>query len=213
MRNTLAGLLGNDPPPLRFEFPYPPPAHRNAYTAILGGDVHFDCREASWSFPSQHLARTLPSSNPALRELYEAECRRLLADLADNAGLAARSRRLLRKFEGQYPQMPQIARMLNVSARTYRRRLADEGTSFQALLDSVRAEHATRLLRESRLPIASIAYRLGFNDPSNFRRAFRRWTGRTPAALRSRPALAEAAHGDLVGTVGAALPAEVPAPR
>jgi AraC-like DNA-binding protein len=84
--------------------------------------------------------------------------------------------------------MPQIAAMLNVSARTYRRRLAEEGTSFQALLDEVRAEHATRHLREGRLPIASIAYQLGFNDPSNFRRAYRRWTGHASPCAPCAPA-------------------------
>ena len=55
---------------------------------------------------------------------------------------------------------------------------------FQELLDATRAEHATRHLREGRLPVASIAYHLGFNDPSNFRRAYRRWTGTSPSKVR-----------------------------
>jgi AraC-like DNA-binding protein len=185
MRNTLSGLFGTKAPQLRYDFPYPAPAYASAYTDILGSDVHFDCPTAAWSFSSAYLSVPLPSSNPALRELYEAECARLLADLKESADLAAQTRRLLRKLEGQYPQMPQVARMLNVSARTYRRRLAEEGTSFQIILDTVRAEHATRLLRETRLPVASIAYRLGFNDPSNFRRALRRWTGQSPKDIRS----------------------------
>lgn len=184
MSNTLSGLLGAQAPQLRYEFPYAAPTYADTYREILGDDVHFDCPLAAWSFPSGYLGVPLPSSNPALRELYEAECARLLADLKESADLAAQTKRLLRKLEGQYPQMPQVARMLNVSARTYRRRLAEEGTSFQLILDSVRAEHATRLLRETRLPIASIAYRLGFNDPSNFRRALRRWTGQSPKAIR-----------------------------
>jgi len=192
MRNTLAGLLGGAPPPLRFEFPYPPPAHAASYIAVLGNDVHFDCAVAAWSFPEAYLATPLPSSNPALRQLYEAECSRLLSDLTDATDLATRTRRLLRKLEGQYPQMPQVARILNVSTRTYRRRLADQGTSFQELLDAVRAEYATRLLRDRRLSIASVAYRVGFSDPSNFRRAYRAWTGRTPSEVRARTAPASA---------------------
>lgn len=194
MRNTLAGLLGGAPLPLRFEFPYAPPEHLPRYAVVLGDNVLFDRPAATWSFPSDYLATPLPSSNPALRELYEAECARLLSDLTDTTDLATRTRRLLRKLEGQYPQMPQVARLLNVSTRTYRRRLAEQGTSFQALLDSVRAEYATRLLRDRRLPIASVAYRVGFSDPSNFRRAFRTWTGRSPSQLRADPP-AEAAPG------------------
>ena len=184
MRNTLRGLFGTEGFPLRFEFPYPAPAHLDSYRETLGDDLHFDCAVASWSFPAALLSHQLPSSNPALRRLYEAECARLLADLRDTGDLAAQTRRLLRKFEGQYPKMPQLAAMLNVSTRTYRRRLAEQGTSFQALLDGVRAEHATRHLREGRLPIASIAYQLGFSDPSNFRRAYRHWTGSSPGAVR-----------------------------
>jgi AraC-like DNA-binding protein len=184
MRNTLSGLLGDARFPLRFEFPYPAPTYAAVYYDTLGADVHFDSDEAAWSFPAALLELALPSSNPALRQLYEAECARLLNDLQDTADTAARTRRLLRKFEGQYPNMPQLARMLNISPRTYRRRLQEEGCKFQELLDAVRAEHATRHLRDGRLPIASIAYQLGFSDPSNFRRAYRRWTGQSPGAVR-----------------------------
>ena len=185
MRNTLSGLLGDKQFPLRFEFPYSKPAYLDVYQEILGKDLHFDCNRAAWSFPSELLSTPLPSSNPALRQLYEAECARLLADLSGSTNIGEQTLSLLRKLEGQYPKMPQVAAMLNMSPRTYRRRLMDEGLGFQELLDQVRAEHATRYLRERRLPIASIAYQLGFNDPSNFRRAYRRWTGSTPGAVRS----------------------------
>jgi AraC-like DNA-binding protein len=81
--------------------------------------------------------------------------------------------------------MPQIAQMLNLSPRTYRRRLQQEQASFQDLLDRVRAEHATQYLRNTRLPFSTIAYRVGFNDTSNFRRAYHKWTGRTPGEVRN----------------------------
>lgn len=184
MCNTLRGLLDGDHFPLRFEFPYAAPEHKAEYFRILGADVHFDCAAARWSFPRDMLSRKLPSSNPALRRLYEAECARLLADLEDSADIASQTLRLLRQLEGQYPKMPQIASMLNMSPRTYRRRLEDEGERFQSLLDRARAEHATRHLRDEQLPINSIAYQLGFSDPANFRRAYRRWTGKTPGAVR-----------------------------
>ncbi len=186
MRNTLSGLIGTEGFPLRFEFPYSEPEYSDSYSGILGDDVHFDCARASWSFPRELMDTALPSSNPALRELYEAECARLLSDLRDSAELRSQTLSLLRKFDGQYPRMPQVAAMLNLSPRTFRRRLAEEDTSFQDLLDTVRADYATRQLREGRLPIASIAYRLGFGDPSNFRRAYRRWTGERPGAIRRR---------------------------
>jgi AraC-like DNA-binding protein len=119
-----------------------------------------------------------------LRNLYEAECARLLANLEEEHSVAEQTLRLLRKLEGQYPQMPRIADMLNLSPRTYRRRLDDEQLSFQKLLDQVRGEHATRYLQNTRLPISSIAYMVGFSDASNFRRAYLKWTGLSPREVR-----------------------------
>ena len=166
------------------ELPYPAPGHARLYHEVLGEDIHFECLQGRILFARAWLDTPLPSSNPALRKLYEAECARLLRDLEGEDSVAERTLRLLRKLEGQYPQMPQIANMLNLSPRTYRRRLDEEQQSFQKLLDQVRAEHATRYLQNTRLPLSTIAYMVGFNDASNFRRAFHKWTGRTPREVR-----------------------------
>ena len=170
---------------LGVELPYPPPTHASLYYEVFGDDVHFDRPKGRVSFDKALLDTPLPSSNPALRALYEEECSRLLADLEEEDSIAEQTLRLLRKLEGQYPQMPRIAQMLNFSARTYRRRLEDEGQSFQELLDQVRSEHATRYLRHTRIPLSSIAYLIGFNDASNFRRAYTRWTGQSPREVRN----------------------------
>lgn len=185
MLNTLRGLLNMPDLQLQLEAPYPPPEHADLYREFLGEAVRFDSDQARIRFDSALLETPLPSSNPALRELYEQECARLLADLEEEDSVSRQTLRLLRKLEGQYPQMPQIAKMLNLSPRTYRRRLQEEENSFQDLLDQVRAEHATHYLQHSRLPLASIAYLVGFNDSSNFRRAFTKWTGRTPREVRN----------------------------
>jgi len=182
--NTVRGLLGTEEVTLRVDFPYPAPAHQSEYFRLFGEAVTFNsvrgriCLDRAW------LDTPLPSSNPALRALYEGECARLLADLEEEDSVAEQTLRLLRKLEGQYPQMPQLARMLNFSPRTYRRRLAEEAHSYQELLDQVRAEHATRYLQNTRLPLSTIAYMVGFNDASNFRRAYLKWTGRSPRDIR-----------------------------
>ncbi len=183
--NTLRGLLNIDHLALKLEVPYPAPAHRQSYYDIFGPDVHFDCIRGRISFDQALLQTPLPTSNTALRTLYEEECARLLSDLEEEDSVAEQTLRLLRKLEGQYPQMPQIARILNFSPRTYRRRLEQEETSYQTLLDKVRAEHATRYLQNTRLPLSTIAYMVGFNDSSNFRRAYVNWTGRSPREVRN----------------------------
>jgi AraC-like DNA-binding protein len=183
--NTLRGLLNIPDLTLKVELPYPAPDHSEHYREIFGEEVYFDCPRGAVSLPLSLLSTPLPSSNAALRALYEQECSRLLADLEEEEATAEQTLRLLRKLEGQYPQMPQLAQMLNLSPRTYRRRLQQEGQSFQDLLDTVRAEHASRYLRSTRLPISTIAYLVGFNDASNFRRAYAKWTGRTPGEERN----------------------------
>jgi len=182
--NTLRGLLNAPGLNLRMELPYPKPTHFSLYYPVFGGDVHFDCVRGRILFPRDLLNTKLPSSNPVLRNLYEVECARLLSDLEEDTSVAERTLQLLRKFEGQYPQMPQLAAMLNLSPRTYRRRLDAERSSFQRLLDRVRAEHATRYLQNTRLPLSNIAYLVGFNDASNFRRAYLKWTGKSPREVR-----------------------------
>jgi AraC-like DNA-binding protein len=189
--NTLRGLLNTPDLCLRMEFPYPQPAHAALYIEVLGQDVHFGHVLGRILFPRDLLITPLPSSNPVLRNLYEAECARLLADLEEDHSIAERTLSLLRKLEGQYPQMPQIAKMLNLSSRTFRRRLEDEQQSFQKLLDQVRAEHATRYLQNTRLPLSSIAYMVGFSDASNFRRAYLKWTGKLPREVRRPPSTNE----------------------
>ncbi|MEJ6539312.1 MAG: AraC family transcriptional regulator [Halioglobus sp.] len=182
--NTLRGLLNAPDLCLRMELPYPEPAHSSFYYETLGKEVYFNCVRGRILFHRDQLDTPVPSSNPVLRNLYEAECARLLADLEEESSVAEQTLRLLRKLEGQYPQMPQIANMLNLSPRTYRRRLDEEQQSFQQLLDQVRGEHATRYLQNTRLPLSSVAYKVGFSDPSNFRRAYLKWTGMTPGEIR-----------------------------
>jgi AraC-like DNA-binding protein len=75
-----------------------------------------------------------------------------------------------------------------MSGRTLQRRLADEGVSYQELLDDARKEAAGRYLHESALAIGEVAYLVGYSEPAPFHRAFRRWYGTTPEAFRRKGA-------------------------
>jgi AraC-like DNA-binding protein len=74
---------------------------------------------------------------------------------------------------------------LHQSTSTLQRRLRQEGTSYQSLLDEIRRELALDYLRDGKHSIADVAFLLGFSDQSNFTRAFRRWTGTTPRQVLS----------------------------
>ena len=83
-----------------------------------------------------------------------------------------------------------IAQSLNMSTRTMQRRLAEEGTSFSAILQQIREELADQYIKDDKLAISEVAYLLGFSDQSNFTRAFKRWHGVSPTQYRHQETLA-----------------------
>jgi AraC-like DNA-binding protein len=82
--------------------------------------------------------------------------------------------------------MAQAARRLGLSTRTLRRRLEQENTSYQDLLDQFRRDLALEYLRSGHMAPKEIAYVLGFSSPSTFRRAFKTWTNETVGEFLDR---------------------------
>jgi len=78
-----------------------------------------------------------------------------------------------------------LARDRGYSRQTLYRRLKAEGITYEQLLDGLRRRLALRFMREG-LSVKEAAYRLGFSDPAAFSRAFKRWTGSSPSAARTR---------------------------
>lgn len=93
---------------------------------------------------------------------------------------------LLEAFATTEPTISHVTGRLNTSKSTLLRRLREEGTTFQKLLDGTRRELAARYLLTSTLNNQQIAHLLGYHDTSAFQRAFRKWTGQTPQALRRK---------------------------
>jgi len=87
------------------------------------------------------------------------------------------------------PTLDAAASRMGMSSRTLRRRLREEGTRFQDVLDRARCALAKHYLDEPKLALGEVAFLLGFSEPSAFHRAFKRWTGATPLSHR-RGALA-----------------------
>ena len=99
--------------------------------------------------------------------------------------LVARLAAELVSLEDGAPTFAFVADKLGVSHRTLRRRLRELGTSYSKVLAMVRLEAARQRLANDNLTIDEIAYQLGYTEPTNFRHAFRRWTGLAPSAYRA----------------------------
>ena len=86
---------------------------------------------------------------------------------------------------GEFPNADEMASRLGLSVRTLHRRLAEQGQHYQRIVDDVRRTLAIEFLQKTSLPVEEIAGRVGFSEASNFRKAFRKWTGHAPAHFRA----------------------------
>lgn len=168
------------------EFAYPAPPWAADYRAAFGCEPRFAADRHALRVHAGALDQPLPGGDPVTAAAAEAQCQRLLEGLSPAGGLATRLRRLLLAHPGRLPRQDEAARRLNLSRRSLRRQLAEEGTSFRALADEVRFGLVAGYLENTGLPLDEIAARTGFSDAANLSHAFRRWTGETPGRWRRR---------------------------
>ncbi len=152
---------------------------------MLGGLLRFDQPAHRLVFAASLLDLPLKTADPIAMQLAREQCERQLATLVD-AGFPGRVRAAIVGDGVGFRALPDVARRLHVSTRTLKRRLAAAGTSFSTLIDDERRQRALLLLEDRSLSIGEIATRLGYTELPNFTRAFKRWTGVTPAAFRAR---------------------------
>jgi AraC-like DNA-binding protein len=123
-------------------------------------------------------------ADPAALQLARRQCERQLDAVSASGRLVKTVRRLLWDREGGVREPHEIAKAVHLSPRTLRRKLAMHGSSLSSLLSEERRERAMSLLRSSELSLEQIADMLAYGSVQNFTRAFRQWTGETPAAYR-----------------------------
>lgn len=167
-------------------FNYPAPAHREEYPPMFGEQLLFDQATAGFIFSSKLL--TLPR----VRDPLELECflrqspLEILRRVGENNSLSIKVQRLiLNKGLKQAPTLDEVACCLHMTSRTLRRKLKDEGASYQQIKDRVRCDIAIRLLTEESLTVAETSELTGFTEQAAFCRAFKGWTGVAPSAYQS----------------------------
>ena len=162
-------------------------ASHEALAQTFGCPVHLGASATTVVIPSDALALRNGAGDHGVGRILADHLQRELGILEADGALAGRVYALLvRELPLRGTAAIDVARELNVSERTLRRRLAEERTSHRLLLEEARREVAIRLLGEQRLSIDEVAYHLGYAQPSSFQRAFKRWTGMPPATFRVR---------------------------
>jgi AraC-like DNA-binding protein len=166
-------------------FVNPAPLSTQPYEDFFGGHVVFNAPLTRLVFDHAYLALPLRKSDPALLALLDRQAEQLLQQVAALPAAVDAWRKTLVPLirEGQ-TSLAALAKAHHTSPRSLQRRLSEQGTSFQALLDDTRRHLAEKHLMDAKLDLAEIALLLGYSEQSAFTRAFRSWTGLAPAQWR-----------------------------
>lgn len=172
----------------------PPPDHVQRYLKLAPVRFHFaedPLPGVRIRLSSELFDEPLPMTD--LRALGQAEqrCKLLMQEFAAEGKWGDWVAMMLRQAEDCQPALDELARIMNISARTLDRHLAREGSSFRGLAVSIRNERACQMLAEGKQPVSQIGYRLGYSDIANFSRSFKKLNGMSPSAYMENMANAK----------------------
>ena len=146
--------------------------------------ITFNSHSNQLRFDKQYLTLPMVLANSVARRLAEQKCEEQLKAVDDIDSIVAKVRRCLQSDPDSIPTMDEVSERLHMTSRTLRRQLQSFGTSFQDLLSDIRKTRAVQLLQNTDKSVDDIAFELGYSDPSNFGRAFKKWTGKSPSCIR-----------------------------
>jgi AraC-like DNA-binding protein len=175
--------------PRRVHFAHAAPRDAREHEEFFECEVRFGSDIDGLELDRDTLAIPLPGADRDLSKLLLQHLRAIAGDPPETSvTLEGRVRTAIcRRLGNDTLEMAALARELGTSARTLRRRLLEQGTSYHEILDRVRSEVADELLADADHKLSEIAFLLGFSDASAFHRAYVRWTGCTPASRRRAP--------------------------
>jgi len=179
-------LAGRRIPILAIELHCAEPDYCEDYRVMFSENLRFDRPRTRMIFSADCLDLPIKRSAEELQRFLALAPANILVKYRDAQSLASRIKLDLRQLPAEdWPETEGLAVQLCMSASTLRRRLAEEGQTYQGLKDNVRKEWAIAWLAEPSISFAEIATRLGFADASSFYKAFRKWAGSNPGHYRS----------------------------
>ncbi|HVU00332.1 MAG TPA: AraC family transcriptional regulator [Polyangiaceae bacterium] len=192
VENSMANLIvigreltGRDLVPVEVTFVHAEPPYSAEHARLFRATVRFEAERDGIVLPAAALDYPLPGADPRLCDILERHARQILAKTPRVDLFSHRVRELCAaELRDGAPTAAKLAADLKISERTLRRRLGEEGTSWEDVLDGLRRDLAERYLGEPRLGIDDVALMLGYSEAGAFRRAFKRWFGQSPAEWR-----------------------------
>lgn len=168
-------------------FQHPAPRDIGEYHRLFGPNIRFSASRTALGFPAIHLTRPLVQANLELQTLLDAQAQARLRELQALEPFHRRVRERIRRQLLNGPvSLNAVAAELAMSERSLERHLRQTDRTFRQVLDEARLEYAKELLANPWASLSEIAIVLGYSEQSAFSRAFRRWTGESPARFRGR---------------------------
>lgn len=180
-RMLLPGLA-----PLRVELTRPEPEDSQPWRTAFQVPIVWQQPHVAVVLPREVLAEAVPSANSQLAREHDQILKEYLAQFAQEALVQRVRQSIIEQLPSGEPAIAHVAEDLLLSTRSLQRKLAEESTSFRALLDAIRSQLACDYLAGGEYGTAEITYLLGFSDQSNFSKAFKRWMGVTPRQYRQQ---------------------------
>jgi AraC-like DNA-binding protein len=168
------------------QFPFAAPPHASAFAVLFSGPTTFDADSAHIQFDAQYLALPLRRDEKALQHMLQHALPLTVLQYRRDRLLVQRVRQMLAAHAQQTHSAEALSLLLNVSPRTLHRQLKEEGATLQGLKDEVRQGRAIELLHRTERPIKQVAEAAGFRNEKSFIRAFKGWTGVSPAEFRKQ---------------------------
>jgi len=172
--------------PVTIKVPYKTVDYIEQYHVNLGGGVTFDKQVAMMSFDNRWLDLQISDCSSALKNLALSEARQVRNKERRIGFVQAVCQFISKNLHQQDISLDNCAQTFEMSIATLKRKLAQHQTSYQLLLDQMRCQYAVLEMIENKQSNEHIAIRLKFNDVTNFRRSFKRWTGMTPIDFRKK---------------------------
>lgn len=185
LHGLICWLVGRRVPILHARFAYSEPVYSGEYKMMYSAHLSFDMPATQIEFESRYLALPVVQNRDTLQVFLHDAPENIVLKYKSERSVTAQVRRHLRSLPPiEWPHFDVLAAALHLTGSTLRRRLADEGQSYQGLIDELRRDLAIDGLIHSSQSVSEISAQLGFADPGSFHRAFKKWTGTPPAGYR-----------------------------
>lgn len=179
-------LSGQPSIPKAVHFAVPAPQNIKVREELFGCPVLYEQTETALIVRRSAIEAANPRADSGLQRIVLRHAEELVARLPVRKQFSDQLREhIVGHLRGGPPSIERISELVHMSPRTIHRRLAEEQVSYRDVVDEVRRDLARGYLQESELSLGEIAFLLGFSHVNAFHRAFRRWTGQTPAEARA----------------------------